>query len=497
MALDLITVEDLDVIGDDINPAVDEKSVIQYPPPLRPCSKRMLLRGDDLNKNNPNLKVHHEGEEESKEEPAPERPKINITAEVLREELSRRHRLFDEHTKTEELSPRGHGGPRVHERWDNELSIIDYAMHQPSVIYQKANIRRADKQRDKASKRTQPVRHAFVEYAAEKEMREAMDAKIAEDNIKAEKNRKEEKKQGMTAADRMGEAARRVRDKKKREEKILKTFKTQNFVHTTQEDKQNAASNRAREEKLSEKALLYGINKLEPMEQFELGYLKIRRDAEKAKNNKLAILEYKRDMLRRKREARGALNPQVADNELTDLQGYNPLVLYKRYKLIGGRVRKVVYKQLIKKKHRLIRKYKKGCKILYMYYIWTISHSEMLMDYNTMFEEWYDKTTKKLAQRRSNKLMMKQLKRDQREETYQKWKEALHAERIGLKREKEERKYEEMRKLKAAEKARKKQERIAKEMEKRRIAKQQRDEQKVGNLLICFFSFYFTLECFC
>ena len=102
MALDLITVEDLDVIGDDINPAVDEKSVIQYPPPLRPCSKRMLLRGDDLNKKYPNLKVHHEGEEESKEEPAPERPKINITTEVLREELSRRHRLFDEHTKTEE-----------------------------------------------------------------------------------------------------------------------------------------------------------------------------------------------------------------------------------------------------------------------------------------------------------------------------------------------------------------------------------------------------------
>ena len=180
----------------------------------------------------------------------------------------------------------------------------------------------------------------------------------------------------------------------------------------------------------------------------------------------------------------------MVDKELTDLQGYNPLVLYRRYKLIGGRVRKRAYKQLIKKKQRYIRKYKKGCKILYMYYIWTISHSEMLMDYNTMFEEWYDKTMKKLRQRRSNKLMMKQLKRDQREEAYQKWKEALHAERIRLKREKEERKYEEMRKLKAAEKARKKQERIAKEMEKRRIAKQQRDEQKVGN----FFIFFFTLH---
>ena len=119
-----------------------------------------------------------------------------------------------------------------------------------------------------------------------------------------------------------------------------------------------------------------------------------------------------------------------------------------------------------------------------MYYIWVISHSEMLTDWNAIFEAWYAKMMKKRAQARSNRLMMRQLKRDQREQAYVSWKEAMYVERARIKREAEEAKIQEMRDKKAAEKAKKKQEKLAKEIEERRLRREKQDRKKVGWLVV-------------
>ena len=497
---DTMDIEELDHEGgyddDDDDPLAYEEAMpaMQYPPPLRPCSKRMMLRGDDLNRKNPNLQVHREGEEADDAAVLhvdPQTPQVNITAAVLRDEIRFRHDQLDDWMEHKRLKAakvvvedkadalaalQRDTGNNEATAGNMELPIVDFAMHHPSVIYQPSNIRRADKEKNKSYKKTREDRDKFAEYAAEKELKEKMDEQIRreEEAMRKKGEKMTKKKKPETNEQRIGEAARLVRDRKRREEKILKAFKER------ERKKMSVDVPSKREQELADKALEFGLSKLEDMEQYELGTLKIKRDADTAEANRAALAKYKKDVVRRKREARGVLNNlEQVDSELAGLGDLTLSNLIKRYKILGSRIKKRLWKAALKKKKRMWRKWRRTCKLTYMYYIWAISHSEMLTDWNTIFENWYAKMMKKRAAARSNRLMMRQLKRDQREEAYVNWKETRYAEAARIKREAEEAKFEEMRQNKAKEKARKKQEKMAKDIAERKRKKEALDKKKV------------------
>ena len=247
---DTMDIEELDHEGgyddDDDDPLAYEEAMpaMQYPPPLRPCSKRMMLRGDDLNRKNPNLQVHREGEEADDAAVLhvdPQTPQVNITAAVLRDEIRFRHDQLDDWMEHKRLKAakvvvedkadalaalQRDTGNNEATAGNMELPIVDFAMHHPSVIYQPSNIRRADKEKNKSYKKTREDRDKFAEYAAEKELKEKMDEQIRrEEEAMRKKGEKMTKKKPETNEQRIGEAARLVRDRKRREEKILKAFK--------------------------------------------------------------------------------------------------------------------------------------------------------------------------------------------------------------------------------------------------------------------------------
>ena len=489
MAVEGYDVYDDTAAFDDDDPTAVEEEVVtmQYPPPLRPCSKRMMLRGDDVHaKPASGSGAQQEDEQQAYVDPSSQ---VNVTTAMLRDEINMRHEMFDdymEHRRLKALkvvvenkadaleSLKREQANKQSTTGNMELPIVDFAMHHPSIIYQPSNIRRADREKNKSYKKTRDDRDRYNEYAAEKEIKEKMDAQIAAEEaaLQAQGLLDAKKKKPETIDDRLGEAARMVRERKKREAKIMASFKR--TIKPSQ-----------REMELADKALEYGIGKLEGMEQYELGCLKIKRDADQAEANAAAISKYKKDLVRRKREARGVmLSMNEVDPEMAALQKMTLANMIKRYKILSGRISKKLKKAAVKKKNRWIRKYKKNCKLLYMYYIWVISHSEMLTDWNAIFEAWYAKMMKKRAQARSNRLMMRQLKRDQREQAYVSWKEAMYVERARIKREAEEAKIQEMRDKKAAEKAKKKQEKLAKEIEERRLRREKQDRKKVGWLVV-------------
>ena len=132
-----------------------------------------------------------------------------------------------------------------------ELPIVD-SRCTTSIIYQPSNIRRADREKNKSYKKTRDDRDRYNEYAAEKEIKEKMDAQIAAEEaaLQAQGLLDAKKKKPETIDDRLGEAARLVRERKKREAKIMASFKR--TIKPSQ-----------REMELADKALEYGIGKLE------------------------------------------------------------------------------------------------------------------------------------------------------------------------------------------------------------------------------------------